>query len=97
MCLNLQLLDLADLRVQTIHDLANNRVAAITALRYRPDGHGGTSNVAYMAQVGHGVRMHVRVCVYVYASEYVFVCSCACVPTFVCECMRTCVRLCVSE
>jgi len=47
-----QLLDLATLRFQAMHDLSGSRVAAITAVRYRPDGHGGMSNVAYMAQVG---------------------------------------------
>lgn len=44
-------MDLSTLHVQQVHNLADGKVAAITALRYRPDGHGGMSNVAYMAQV----------------------------------------------
>ncbi|KAF5841362.1 hypothetical protein DUNSADRAFT_13230 [Dunaliella salina] len=48
------------LRHQATYDLSGNKKdAAITAVRYRPDGHGGTSNVAYMAQESNILTVHV--------------------------------------
>jgi len=56
---HVMLVDIKTCKTMAIHDLSEGRIAAITAIRYRPEVPGGSQNVALLAQEQHILNVHM--------------------------------------